>query len=90
MLNQLKRLLGKLRPDEPPLEPVTITDEEALSIARAECDRLGLYWGTPVSVGRHKNMWIVHTGIQTRGAGNNYIEIDGNTGQIIHASGQIR
>jgi hypothetical protein len=58
-----------------------ITVEEAVRIARAECDARGWPWQEPISV--HRGLWTIHvrTNTEYRG-GNASVIINARTGSI--------
>ena len=62
-----------------------ISEEQAVSIAQAECQRRGWCWGTPIKVVHRRRMWIIHTNWKMRGM-NARIEIDSETGEIKEAA----
>lgn len=73
----LKWLFGRSRP--------TTSKTEAISIARAECERREWVWREPVKVQSRWGIWIVHTNWGCRGV-NARIAIEQETGQVIKAA----
>lgn len=67
----------------------TITREQALEIARRECERRDLPWQEPVRVMSEFAEWAVWTHADHRG-GNVRVIIDKGTGEVRGVSGPIR
>ncbi len=68
-----------------------ITQEEAISIAQAECARRKWRWVTPMKVSvKWRDKWVIETGLRTKGFARQTYVIDANTGELIRAGAQPR
>lgn len=65
-------------------DEIGISVEEAILIARQECEKRVWPWLEPLKVVWQHGVWIVHTNWGNRGA-NAVIRIDAGTGKVIEA-----
>ena len=72
----VRPLRGLLR-----IRPATITREQALAIARAECERRGYAWEEPVLLEERLREYWIMTRADHRG-GNVLIDVDIHTGVV--------
>ena len=80
----MNRFLRWLLPDH----GTVISKEEAVEVARKECERRGIPWLEPVKVFRHYGNWSVWTHANHRG-GNVRVIVDKETGEIYNIAGPI-
>lgn len=63
-----------------------VSKEEAVQIARRECEQRGLAWLEPVQVFRHYGNWSVWTNADKIG-GNVRVIVDSEEGQVVSVTG---
>jgi hypothetical protein len=80
ILAALKRLFRRQKIDLPPR---AISEEQAMEIARQECERRGWGWYANMIASEHRKqgIWRIHP----RGIGGVLLVIDGTTGNIVSA-----
>ena len=71
------------------IRPAALTRRQALTIARAECERRGEPWYEPVRVLARPHKYVVWTDTLSRG-GSMFIDIDIHTGDITFIRTRLR